>query len=70
MTAVAVDLRQHGDRCDCHPCGLIRSLLVLGGDARWAAAVHIAADWGLVDDCDFEMAFAAGIDVLQFGGFR
>lgn len=70
MTAVAVDLRQHGDTCSCHPCGLIRSLLVLGGHDRWAAAVHVAADWNLIDDCDIEMAFASGVDVLRFGGFR
>lgn len=70
MTAVAVDLRTHGDRCDCHPCGLIRSLLVLGGHDRWAAAVHIADQWGLIDACDFEVAFATGIDVLTLGGFR
>ncbi len=70
MTAVAVDLRQHGDTCACHACGQIRSLLVLGGHDRWAAAVHIAAAAGLVDACDFEVAFSTGIDVLQLGGFR
>lgn len=74
MTAIATTAEagqlEHGDRCSCHPCGLIRSLLVLGGERRWAAAVHVAHEHGLVDDLDFELAFAAGIDVLHFGGFR
>ncbi|MGE4164045.1 MAG: hypothetical protein AB7G23_20145 [Vicinamibacterales bacterium] len=61
---------EHGDRCPCSVCATIRSLLVLGGHDRWAAAVHVAHEHGLVDDLDFELAFAAGIDVLHFGGFR
>ena len=70
MTAPTLNLHRHGDTCSCHPCGLIRSLLVLGGEARWAAAVHVAHEHALVDDVDIEVAFATGVDVLRLGGFR
>lgn len=61
---------EHGDRCPCSVCATIRSLLVLGGRYRWTVAVHLAYRNQLIDDLDFELAFAAGIDVLHFGGFR
>lgn len=69
MTAVAVDLCQHGERCCCTVCALVRSLLVLGGQDRWAAAVEIAHEHGLIDDADVERAFVTGADVLELVGF-
>ncbi len=68
--ATASAVLAHGDRCSCTACERIRSLLVLGGHDRWATAVHVAHEHGLVTDHDIEEAFAAGIDVLEMGGFR
>lgn len=60
---------QHNRLCGCQVCETVRSLLVLGGDDRWVAAVHLAFDHGLIDAAHVEMAFAAGIDVLELVGF-
>lgn len=67
MNAVAVDLRQHGEKCRCVGCSTVRLYLEVD---QWEAAVHEAFEAGIIDDVDIELAYRSSINVLFLAGFR